>query len=156
MRELNKIIKTLRDKKLTLSTAESCSAGYLSYLLTKIPGSSQIFKGGIIVYSLESKQKLLKIPPSLLKQSQGVSKEITLLLAKNIRKLFNTSIGAAITGFAGPGAKKGQKCGTVFIAIADKNSSQARKIIIKGNRDYVRKKSSELLIKSLYKKLNPL
>lgn len=146
MNSLDKLIALLKKKKMTIAVAESCSGGYLSYLLTKIPGSSQAFKGGFIPYSLEAKNKFFKIPLSLLKETQGVSKEIAILLAKKVRGLLKTDIGASLVGFAGPETKRGIKIGTVYIAVTDKTKTIVRKVTLKGNRDTVRKKASLLLI----------
>ncbi|MFO8053353.1 MAG: CinA family protein, partial [Candidatus Omnitrophota bacterium] len=81
-----KILEICQDKKITLAAAESESGGYLSYLLTKTPGSSKVFKGSFVVYSLASKNKLFKLPKKLLKKTQGVSQEIAAYLAEKIRK----------------------------------------------------------------------
>ena len=64
---LRKLIAALKKNKLTVSVAESCTGGYVSYLLTKIPGSSNVFKSGAVVYSLSTKNKLFGIPNNLLK-----------------------------------------------------------------------------------------
>lgn len=153
-KKLKKLIDTLKRKKQTLALAESCSGGYASYLLTKIPGASKVFKGSVVVYSLEAKNRLLGIPSSLLEKTQGVSKEVALELATKVRKKLNTDIGASIVGFAGPGTKKGIKVGTTFIAYSSKNKKEGKKIIIKGSRDSVRKKVSIHLIDLLYKELS--
>lgn len=153
MDKLKKVILLLKQKKLSIAAAESCTGGYLSYLLTKIPGSSKVFKGGIIVYTLLAKNKFLKIPLSELRKSQGVSNNICRLLAKNIKKYLNADIGASIVGFAGPKSKKGIKVGTVFISLIDKNDSVVKKLLIKGNRDMIRKKASLALIDLLNEKL---
>lgn len=150
---LNSLIKLLKRKKFSLAVAESVSGGYLAYLLTKTPGASSVFKGALIPYSLEAKNKFFKISPSLLKKTQGVSGEIALHLAKGVRKLFNADIGASLVGFAGPKAKKGVRVGTVFMGVADKKDIEVNKIVFKGTRDEVRKKASNLLIKLIYKKL---
>ncbi len=147
---LEKLVKILKNKKITLSVAESCTGGFVSYLLTKIPGSSKIFKGAFVTYSLESKNKFFKIPLSSLKRTEGVSEKICLLLAKKIRKKFNTDIGTAVVGFAGPKAKKGIKVGTVYISLTYRNSGCVKKVIIKGSRDKIRKTASKLLIKLIY------
>jgi PncC family amidohydrolase len=153
MKELEKLIAILKKRRLSLALAESCTAGFASYLLTKIAGSSKVFKGALVVYSLESKNKLFKIPKSLLIKDKGVSKKTALSLAKAVRKKFSASIGGSLVGFAGPTAKKGVKVGVIFVGIAFKNSSISKKIIFKGNRDTVRKKASFFLIKSLYEEL---
>lgn len=141
-----KLIKILTKKKLTISCAESASSGYLSYLLTKTPGSSQVFKGGIICYSLESKNKFFKIPTYLLKKSQGVSRQISYLLAKQVKNILATNIGLSIVGFAGPNDKK---TGLFFCGISHKNTTIVKKIQLNGNRNQIRKKASEMLIELL-------
>ncbi|MFH1318597.1 MAG: CinA family protein [Candidatus Omnitrophota bacterium] len=151
MDKAEKVVNLLKQKKLTIAAAESCSGGYLSYLLTQTPGSSQVFKGGVIVYTLQAKTKLLKIPLSELKKTEGVSEKISLLLAKNIKKTLKSDIGVSIVGFAGPGAKKGVKVGTVYICATDKTNSITKKLLLTGNRDAVRKKASLALIDMLYK-----
>ena len=150
MKTLEKTINILKDRNITISIAESCSGGYASYLLTKIPGSSKVFLGGFILYSLESKNKLLKIPRKTLKETKGVSKEIAAILAKGIQKSLSSDIGLSIVGFAGPGTAKDMKKGTTFIALADKKTLKVKKIMIKGTRDQVRKKVSLHLIDLLY------
>ncbi len=151
IKKLKKLIDTLKEKKQTLALAESCSGGYASYLLTKIPGVSEVFMGSVVVYSLEAKNKLFNIPSSLLEKTQGVSKEVALKLATEVRKKLNANIGASIVGFAGPKTKKGIKVGTTFIAFSSKNKQKTKKIIIKGTRDVVRKKASAHLIELIYK-----
>jgi len=153
MSKLEDLMTLLKIKKLTIAAAESCSGGYLSYLLTKTPGSSKIFKGSIVVYSLEAKNKFFKIPFPLLKKTEGVSKDVAVLLARGARKSFGVDIGISLVGFAGPEAMKGTKKGTVFFAIADKNGVIVKKAIINGGRDYVRKKASSMVIDLLYKNL---
>lgn len=153
MNTLKNLIAILKNKKESLAVAESCSGGYLSYLLTKISGSSKVFKGGIVVYSLEAKNKFFKIPYPLLKKTQGVSSKVASLLAKRVKKVFKSDVGVSLVGFAGPESKKGVKAGTVFMAVADKNGVISKKIVVKGNRDIVRKKASLYLIGLLYKHL---
>lgn len=153
MNKLEDLTGLLKTKKLTIAAAESCSGGYLSYLLTKVPGSSKAFKGSIVVYSLEAKNNFFKIPLPLLKKTQGVSEEIAVLLAKGARKSFKVDIGLSLVGFAGPEAMKDTKNGTVFFAVADKNGTVVKKAIIKGSRDYVRKKASLAVIDLLYQQI---
>ncbi|MFA5272210.1 MAG: CinA family protein [Candidatus Omnitrophota bacterium] len=153
MNKLKNLIGLLKTKKISLAAAESCSGGYLSYLLTKIPGSSMVFKGSVVTYSLEAKNKFFKIPFPLLKKTEGVSEDVAVLLAKGARKSFKASMGLSVVGFAGPGTQPGVNQGTVFFAVADKNGIIAKKAVIKGSRDYVRKKVSFMVIDLLYKRL---
>lgn len=156
MVQTKKIFKILKNKNLTLAAAESETAGYLSYLLTKTPGSSNTFKGSFIVYSLDSKNKLFKLPEKLLKKTQGVSPEIAAYLAEKIRKKLKSSIGISIVGFAGPTAKKGKKVGTTFIAISDKEKIFVTGAVINGTRDKVRKETAKFTIEILYQYLKAL
>jgi nicotinamide-nucleotide amidase len=148
MGAVKNLISLLKEKSLTLSAAESCSGGWLSYLLTKTPGSSKAFKGAIVAYSLEAKNKFFQIPYPLLKQAQGVSNKIAKILATGARKIFKSDLGVSLVGFAGP---KGKKVGLVYITVADKAGVVSKKLIIKGTRDEVRKKASLLAIDLLYK-----
>ncbi|MFA7676548.1 MAG: CinA family protein [Candidatus Omnitrophota bacterium] len=149
-----KLIRLLKNKKLSLAIAESCSGGYVSYLITKTPGSSEVFKGSVIVYSLYSKSILLGIKKPLLEKTQGVSAEVAKLLAKTMKKKLKTDIGASIVGFAGPKAYGKMKKGTIFMAIDYKGLS-TKKILISGSRDMVRKKASGLLLEFICKKIKP-
>ncbi|MCP4652284.1 MAG: CinA family protein [Candidatus Omnitrophica bacterium] len=142
MDKIKELVKTFQKKKLTLSVAESCSGGYVSYLLTKVSGSSDFFKGGVIVYSLESKNKFFKIPFALLRKTQGVSDEVASLLAKRVKGLLNSDMGASIVGFAGP---KGQKVGTIYLSVSYKKTV-TKKLTLKGGRDLIRKQASSALI----------
>lgn len=155
MTKLEKTITVLKEKNLSIALAESCSGGYASYLLTKIPGSSKIFKGSIVVYSLEIKSKLFGIPESELKKTQGVSKETAVVLAKKVRHKFKSSLGASIVGFAGPNAKKGVKVGTIYISLCDGHSIINKKYLLKGPRNIIQKKSGNKLIDLIYEKIKP-
>lgn len=148
------LTKKLIQKKLTIAAAESCSGGYISYLLTKTPGSSRIFKGSIVSYALSSKTKLFKINPSLLKKDQGVSEKICRLMAQKVKKIFTSDIGISIVGFAGPTAKINMKPGTVFIGIAQKNHCVIKKAFFTGKRNTIRKNASKYALQLLYTYIN--
>ena len=150
---LKKLITALKKNNLTISVAESCTGGYVSYLLTKIPGSSKVFKSGVVVYSLGAKNKLLGIPYQLLKYTEGVSEKVAQLLSERVRKKFNTDIGASVVGFAGPRARTGVKTGTVFLSVSFNKKTIVEKTIIKGSRDTVRKEASRILIELIYKQV---
>ncbi len=153
MTELEKTIAALKEKNLSISLAESCSGGYASYLLTKTPGSSKVFKGSIVVYSLKMKTKLFGIPLSKLEKTQGVSKEISLILAQKVRNKFKSDLGASIVGFAGPSTRKGVKVGTVYISLCDKKSIISKRSLLTGPRNMVQKKAGNILINMIYEKI---
>ena len=110
----------LREKKLTLAIAESCTGGYLSHLITSVPGSSEYFQGSVIPYSYEIKMQQLGVKSETLAKHGAVSEETISEMAELVRKKFNTSIGVATSGVAGPGGATPEKpVGTVWIAFSD-------------------------------------
>ncbi len=151
---LETLIKTLRKKNITVSVAESCTGGYLSYLLTSIPGSSHVFKGGIVVYSLEAKKKLANVPYRLTLKTHGISPETAADLAKNTRKIMEVDISLAIVGVAGPSPLGKIKPGTIYAAISDSKTTTVFRWILKGGRAKVRKNASKYLLEELYKKIS--
>jgi nicotinamide-nucleotide amidase len=126
---------TLRKKKLTLSVAESCTGGYLSHLITSIPGSSDYFLGGIIPYAYEIKMRQLGVKPETLEQFGAVSEPTIREMANLVRAKFNTDIGVATSGIAGPGGATPEKpVGTVWIAYSDKYQTITRRLQLSKDR----------------------
>jgi nicotinamide-nucleotide amidase len=126
-------------KKLTLSVAESCTGGLIGHQITSVPGSSEYFDRGIIVYSNAAKAELLAIPKRILTRYGAVSKETALLMAEGIRKLSGSDIGLAVTGIAGPGGGTPEKpVGTVWIALSSAQGTQAALYQFSGRRDQVK------------------
>ena len=116
----------------TVATAESCTAGLLSFLLTRLSGSSRYFILGVTAYSNLAKEDILSIPALTIRKHGAVSKEVALLMAKNIRKLAKTDFGVAITGIAGPtGATPSNPVGTVFICVSTENKTICKKFVFK-------------------------
>ena len=125
----------LREKSLTLSIAESCTGGYVSHLITSVPGSSEYFQGSIIPYSYEIKMQHLGVRPETLEKHGAVSEETIKEMAALVRKKFGTSIGVATSGVAGPGGATPEKpVGTVWIAVADENQTVTRKLQLSKDR----------------------
>lgn len=145
---VQKVTSTLKNKKKTISAAESCTGGLLSHILTSIPGSSLYFKLGIIAYSNEAKITQLNIPPNLLKQHGAVSKNVAILMAENIKKISHTDISLSTTGIAGPtrGNSK-MPVGLIYISITSENKTTCRKFNFKGKRlDNINNTVKEVLI----------
>jgi len=147
-----KVAQRLIKSHKTLSIAESCSGGLLAHRLTNIPGSSKFFKLGIIAYSYESKQKLLKIPPVILKKYGAVSSQVVELLAQNVQDLSKTDFG---TGIAGPaGATRRKPIGLVYIAISTKNEIFVKRCVFKGQRTAIKKQTADQALRLLLKQLS--
>lgn len=125
----------LRDRKLTLSIAESCTGGYLSHLITSIPGSSEYFLGTMIPYAYEIKMRQLGVKPETLEKYGAVSEPTIIEMANIVRAKFNTDIGVATSGIAGPGGATPEKpVGTVWIAYSDKHQTVTRKLQLSTDR----------------------
>lgn len=112
------VIAHLLEKNESLSVAESITAGGLGHALTTAAGASQVFRGGVIAYSNEVKEKLLNISPSLIAEHGVVSEEVAVAMARGARERFDTTWAISTTGVAGPGSHDGVAEGTVWIAIA--------------------------------------
>ena len=126
LKEANKVINLLKNKKISLSIAESCTGGMLSQSITSVNGASKVFKFGIVTYSNQSKIKYLNVPSKIIKKYGAVSKQCCSAMVNNLSKISKAKINIAITGIAGPkGGSKLKPVGLVYIGIK-KNS----KIII--------------------------
>ncbi|MEJ1240515.1 competence/damage-inducible protein A [Chryseolinea sp. T2] len=127
--------RTLSERGLTISVAESCTGGYLSHLITSVPGSSSYFLGSIIPYAYDIKMRELGVRPETLEKFGAVSEETISEMANLVRARFNTSIGVATSGIAGPGGATPEKpVGTVWIAYSDKNKLVTRKLQLSTDR----------------------
>ncbi|MCI9351888.1 MAG: competence/damage-inducible protein A [Lawsonibacter sp.] len=121
------IIQTMREKELTLGTAESCTGGLMAKRLTDIPGASQVFKGGIVSYTNEIKENVLRVPEHLLTQFGAVSKEVAAAMAEGARRVLGCDIALSSTGVAGPDRDDwNNEVGTMFVAIATQEGTYVR------------------------------
>lgn len=100
----------------TVATAESLTGGLVGAALTAVPGSSEVYRGGVIPYATDLKTSLLDIP-KLTMNHGPVSAEVAAAMAVNSAYLLNADFGVATTGVAGPDPQDGQPVGTVFIAV---------------------------------------
>ncbi len=120
----------LKEKNLTLATAESCTGGKIAHKITSISGSSAYFKGSIVSYSTEIKKSILSIPSEMVEKHTVVSEEVALSMAQNVKALLHSDIGIATTGVAGPNKGEGEnEVGTVFIAIVTPQKNVVKKFL---------------------------
>jgi len=149
------IIKKLREKKIKISFAESCTGGLLSSTITSMAGSSKIFNLGLVAYSNLSKIKILKVSKKTIRKYGAVSEQACLSMAENISKIGKTSMSVSITGIAGPkGGSKKKPVGLVYIGIKKGNKIVVEKHLFKNKgRSYIQKtavtKSLELILRTL-------
>ena len=120
-----KVIKKLIRKKITISVAESCTGGLIASEITSVPNSSNIFNLGLVTYSNQSKEKLLKIKKQNLKKYGAVSAQICKNMVENLFKISKTDLCISTTGIAGPsGGSKLKPVGLVYIGIKFKKISK--------------------------------
>jgi len=125
----------LKTKNATLSTAESCTGGTIAHLITQIPGSSAYFKGSIVAYSNEVKEKILGVDSELIKNYGAVSKQLVEAMAKGVKSNLNTNYAIAVSGIAGPdGGTLNKPVGTVWIAIATDKSLSSLELKLSSDR----------------------
>ncbi|SFF29576.1 competence/damage-inducible protein A [Thermoflexibacter ruber] len=134
--EIEKVVGSLlREKNKTVSTAESCTGGYLAHLLTSVAGSSHYFIGSIVAYSNQIKMNELDVSPAILEAYGAVSEPTVIAMAEGIRKKFGTSIGLATSGVAGPdGGSPEKPVGTIWVAYADERETFAKKLTLTQER----------------------
>lgn len=121
--------KLLKNAGKTLALAESCSGGYISHLVTSIPGSSTYFQGAVIPYHNQFKSAILNVSSGTLQSHGAVSEETATEMAIGVRKLFGSDFGLASTGIAGPdGGSEEKPVGTVWIACAGEGFVETRKL----------------------------
>ena len=140
----------LKTKKLKLAIAESCTGGMLGEMITRIPGSSEYFQGGVISYNARVKEDLLKVPPEVIRKYGEVSKQVAKLMAEEVRKCCHSNIGISITGIAGPGgASEKKKVGLVYMALADGKKTITQKHQLFGSRQLIRLRASRRALNML-------
>lgn len=136
------VFDLLFERKMTLSFAESCTAGMASSEFVDVPGSSKVLMGSIVAYDNNVKEQLLGVTADVLADMGSVSRECAEQMAEGCRKLLNTDIAVSITGIAGPTAYGTNKpVGLVYLAISDKNGTEVSEINLSGNRMRVRRVS---------------
>lgn len=151
-----KIGLALKEKKLFIVTAESCTGGLLAATLTDIPGSSAYFERGFITYSNTAKQEVLGVSLKTLEKFGAVSEIVAKEMAEGALKVSHAQVGVAITGIAGPGGgTKNKPVGNVCVARAHLElPTKTAKIYFNGDRAFVREQSVKFVLSWLLQGLN--
>lgn len=150
-----KLGKALAERGLTIAVAESCTGGLITHLITNVPGSSNYFERGFVVYSNRSKEELLGVKPETLRRYGAVSRQAAREMAAGARNVSGANIALAVTGIAGPISDDSKKpVGLVYLSICcDDGSVRVQKHIYSGSRLQVKKQSArdalELVLKSI-------
>ncbi len=141
------VAELLIHNRATIAAAESCTGGLLAERLTRIPGSSSYFLGGVVCYSNEMKTAWADVPPDMIAAKGAVSSEVAVALAEGIRRRVGSALGVGITGVAGPGGGSEEKpVGTVHIALSSPIGVKERQVHLPGDREMVRFHASQVAL----------
>ena len=124
----------LADRAETVAVAESITGGRLAAAITAVPGSSEVFVGGVVSYATEVKVGVLGVPREVVEGPGVVSAECALAMARGVARLLGTTYALATTGVAGPGPSEGHPAGTVWAAVAGPGTGHASLLRLGGDR----------------------
>ena len=135
------IIKKLSKKKIKISFAESCTGGLLSSAITTVSGSSKVFNLGLVIYSNQSKIKVLKVSKKIIRKYGAASEQVCKAMAKNVSKIGKTNMSVSVTGIAGPnGGTRKKPVGLVYVGVKKDNKISIKKYLLKNKgRAYIQK-----------------
>jgi nicotinamide-nucleotide amidase len=153
--DLDKICEELRNlsvkKGITLSGAESMTGGLISSYITRVPGSSDYFKGSAVVYHADAKIRILSVERELIEAKGVVSEEVAAAMAEGARKLFRSDASFGITGYAGPPrGDEDREIGTTCVSLLTPRDKVTWTAVFEGNREEVRNLGSSLVLYCLY------
>ena len=145
----------LREKDLTISVAESCTGGLIGNLLTNVPGSSNYFLGGVVVYNNKSKVDLLDVSPETLEKYGAVSDLTVREMAEGVKKRLDSDIGLSVSGIAGPdGGTREKPVGSVYVGLAADNEIFSGKYRFWGTREQIKLNTSMMALDWVRRYLN--
>ena len=143
MADVQEINKLFRDYGRTLGSVESFTGGLFAKEITSVPGASHFYKGGLVTYATEEKNRLVGVTYQEIDTFGVVSKEVATMMAVNGRKVLNVDYCVSFTGNAGPDAMEGKPVGEVYIAIATQESTKVFGLQLSGTREEIQQKGVE-------------
>ncbi len=147
------VLKALAGKRLV--TAESLTGGGIGAALTSVPGSSEVYMGGVISYTDWVKHNVLHVREEDLNQYGAVSRPVAQQMASGVRALLKADVAVSVTGLAGPGGDEyGNPVGTVFIGYADAYSSTVKQCLFRGSREEIRNQTIEAALRLILEHWN--
>ena len=149
------VIAALKERGLTLSTAESCTGGLAAKRLTDVPGASSVFLGGVVSYTNGVKERVLGVPHDTLEVYSAVSEPTARAMAEGVRRLTCADFGLSVTGVAGPDKDDaGHDVGTVYIALSTPNETTAQLLHLSGGRSAIRAAAADEMFRMLLTHIN--
>lgn len=146
-------VALLKEKGLTVATAESCTGGMIAAALTDVAGASRVFGTGVVSYSCDCKMKLLGVSAATLAAEGAVCAATAARMAEGVRRVADAAIGVSVTGEAGPVAAESHPVGTVFIALADADGTVTEEHHFDGDRAAIRRQAAEAVLSLLIRRL---
>ena len=148
------VLQVARERGLRLGTAESCTGGLLGGRLTDIPGSSAVYRGGVVCYADELKTALLGVAPATIETHGAVSEPVALAMAEGAVARLGVDLAVSVTGIAGPdGGSEEKPVGTVWIGIAGGDGAEARRSVFGGGRHEVRARAAQAALYFVLRRL---
>jgi nicotinamide-nucleotide amidase len=148
------VLERARLARLSLGVAESCTGGLVGGRLTDVPGSSDVFVGGVICYSNRLKTELLDVPARVISDHGAVSDEVARAMADGARSRLGVDLAVSVTGIAGPtGGTEAKPVGTVWFAVASPARTDSKRVIFFGSRREVRERAAQTALFLLLRRL---
>ena len=132
------LVRALRERGLTLATAESLTGGAVAAAVVSVPGASNAYVGGVVTYATELKVSLLGVPQTVVDSEGVVSAACARIMAERVRSLTGADVAVSTTGVAGPDPQEGKAPGTVFVAVAGPTETRLRALTLTGDRAAIR------------------
>ena len=149
---MNELAQLLISHNITVSSVESFTVGNFASMLGSVPGISKVYKGSLVTYQSETKERLLSIDHDIIAKYGVVSKEIASLMCVNGKAILNSDICVSFTGNAGPDAMENKPVGEVYIGINFKDDISVYKLNLKGNRSEIVKQAMDFAVRKLIAK----
>ena len=144
------VIAALKERGLTLATAESCTGGLTAKRLTDVPGASAVFLGGVVSYTNGVKERALGVPHATLEKYSAVSEPTARAMAEGVRALTGADLGLSVTGVAGPDRDDaGHDVGTVYMALSTEGETIAQLLHLSGDRSTIRAAAADEMFRML-------
>lgn len=156
------VVKTFRDRTISLATAESLTGGLLGATITRIPGASKVYLGGTVAYDSRMKTDLLGVPREVIKQYTVVSEQVALAMAVGLQQACHADWVIAVTGVAGPDAQEGHEPGEVWVCVLGPRIASlpqfqlVERFDFTGDREAVREQTVETALLMLLRVVSPV
>jgi nicotinamide-nucleotide amidase len=148
------VLNLARSRGFKLATAESCTGGSVGARITDVPGSSDVYLGGVIAYDNAVKESLLGVPPALLAEHGAVSEPVAAAMVRGVTRHLGAQLGIAVTGVAGPGGGTPEKpVGLAYIAVALGNEVVVNRAVFPGDRAEIRGRAAQAALNRLRQEL---